>query len=95
MLPIHFIGRIWADRDQLRLGLLDCNWMEKMSSNNSLTLPFVEHNEGDDHIILPTAESDKLKEFIRQYAEDPEPFSTLSTFHRVPASTEDPSDTKL
>lgn len=94
VLPIHFIGRVWADKDQLRLGLLDFNWMEKMSSNNSLTLPFVEHREGDDHIILLNAESDKLKEFIRQYAEDPEAFSTVSTFHRVPPSTEDASGTK-
>lgn len=93
VLPIHFIGRIWADRDQLRLGLLDYNWMEKMSSNSSLTLPLVEHNEGDDHIILLTAESDKLKEFIRQYAEDPEAFSTVSTYHRIPVSAEDSSDT--
>jgi hypothetical protein len=94
VLPIHFIGRIWADRDQLRLGLLDYNWMEKMSSNNSLTLPFVEHRDGDDHIILLTAKSDQLKEFFRQYADDPEAFSTVSTFHRVPAPTEDPRDTK-
>ena len=94
VLPIHFIGRVWADGDQLRLSLLDYNWMEKMSSDNSLTLPFVEHHEGDDHIILLTATSDELKEFIRQYAEDPEAFSTVSTFHRVPASTEDSSDTK-
>lgn len=94
VLPIHFIGRVWADGDQLRLGLLDYNWMEKMSSNNSLTLPFIEHSEGDDHIILLTAESDKLKEFVRQYAEDPEAFSTVSTFHRVPASPEDSGSTK-
>jgi len=94
VLPIHFIGRLWAGGDQLRLGLLDYNWMEKMSSNNNLTLPFVEHSQGDDHIILLTAESDKLKEFIRQYAEDPEAFSTVSTFHRVPASAEDSDSTK-
>jgi hypothetical protein len=94
VLPIHFIGRVWADKDQLRLGLLDYNWMEKMSSNNSLTLPFLEHNEGDDHIILLTAESDKLKEFVRQYAEDPEAFSSVSTFHRAPTSTEDSSSTR-
>jgi hypothetical protein len=94
VLPIHFIGRVWADGDQLRLGLLDYDWMEEMSSNHSLTLPFVEHREGDDHIILLTAASDKLKEFIRQYAEDPQAFSTVSTFHRVRASAGDSSRPK-
>jgi hypothetical protein len=94
VLPIHFIGRIWADGDQLRLGLLNYDWMEKMSSGNSLKVPFVAHREGDDRLILLTAESDKLKEFVRQYAEDPEAFSTVLTFRRVPSPLEDSSGTK-
>jgi hypothetical protein len=94
VLPIHLIGRISADGGQLRLGLLSYDWMEKMSAGNSLKVPFVEHHEGDDRLILLTAESDKLKEFVRQYTEDPEAFSTVSTFRRVPSPLENSSGTK-
>jgi len=57
-----------------------------------LKLPFVEHHQGDDHLTLLTAESDKLVEFVRQYAEDPDAFSPVSSFHRVPPLTEAPAD---
>ena len=92
VLPIHLIGRIWVEGDTLRLGPLDYEWIKKMTSSGALKLPFVEHHQEDDHLILLTAESDKLVEFVRQYAEDPDAFSPVSSFHRVPPRTEAPAD---
>jgi hypothetical protein len=34
-------------------------------------------------LLLLTSDGDKLAEFVRQYAEDPDAFSTVLTFHRV------------
>lgn len=92
VLPIHLIGRIWVEGDTLRIGPLDYEWIRKMTSGGALKLPFVEHHQGDDHLILLTAESDKLAEFVRQYAEDPDAFSPVTTFRRVPPLTEAPAD---
>lgn len=94
VLPIHFIGRIWMDGGTLRLGLLDFDWMKKMTSSGQLKLPYVEHHEGDEHLIFLTAESDQLREFVRQYAEDPEAFSMVSTFTRVSTAVEAPAHPK-
>ena len=91
VLPIHLIGRIWVEGDTLRLGPLDYEWMKKMTSSGALKLPFVEHHQGDDHLILLTAENDKLVEFVRQYAEDPDAFWPVTTFRRVPQLTEAPA----
>ena len=82
-LPIHFIGRVWVEGDTLRLGLLDYDWLKQMTSTGKVTLPFIEHREDSDSFLLLTAESDKLAEFVRQYAEDPDAFSTVLTFQRV------------
>lgn len=82
-LPIHFIGRVWVEGDTLRLGLLNYDWLKQMTSTGKVPLPFVEHREDSDSFLLLTAESDKLAEFVRQYAEDPDAFSTVLTFHRV------------
>ena len=94
VLPIHFIGRIWADGDNLRLGLLDYDWLNQMMSSGQLKLPHVEQNQGgDDHILLLTAESDKLKEFVRQYAESGA-FSMVVNLHRVPLAVEPTANSK-
>lgn len=88
VLPIHFIGRIWVDGDTLRLGMLDYEWMKKMSSDGRLTVSFIEQHEDDDDLIFLTAGADDLKKFARQYAEDPEAFSSVSTYHRLPTLAE-------
>jgi hypothetical protein len=82
-LPIHFIGRVWVEGDTMRLGLLNYDWLKQMISSGKVTLPSIEHHEDNDSLLLLTAESDKLAEFVRQYAEDPDAFSTILTFRRV------------
>jgi hypothetical protein len=94
VLPIHLIGRIWVDGDTLRLGALDYDWMSQMTSSGSLKLSHLEQNQGDDRLILLTAESDELKEFVRQYAEDPGAFSTVTILHRVSPAVEPTTDSK-
>ncbi len=83
VLPIHFIGRVRMDGNTLRLGLLDYEWMKKMTSDGRLTVPFIEQHEKDDDVIFLTAGADDLRGFVRQYAEDPEAFSNVLTFRRV------------
>ena len=91
-LPIHFIGRVWVEGDTLRLGLLNYDWLKQMISTGKVTLPSIEHHEDSDSLLLLTAESDKLAEFVRQYAEDPDAFSTVLTFHRVGPFEKPPAD---
>jgi hypothetical protein len=92
VLPIHFIGRVWVEGDTLRLGLLNYDWLRQMTSSGKVTLPFIEHHEDSDSFLLLTAESGKLAEFVRQYAEDPDAFSTVLTFHRVGPFEKPPAD---
>jgi hypothetical protein len=91
-LPIHFIGRVWVEGDTLRLGLLNHDWLKQMISTGKVTLPSIEHHEDSDSLLLLTAESDKLAELVRQYAEDPDAFSTVLTFHRVGPFEKPPAD---
>jgi len=91
-LPIHFIGRVWVEGDTLRLGLLNYDWLKQMISTGKVALPSIEHHEDSDSLLLLTAESDKLAEFVRQYAEDPDAFSTVLTFHRVGPFEKPPAD---
>jgi len=76
-------SEVWVEGDTLRLGLLNYDWLKQMISTGKVTLPSIEHHEDSDSLLLLTAESDKLAEFVRQYAEDPDAFSTVLTFHRV------------
>ena len=92
VLPIHFIGRVWVEGDTLRLGLLNYDWLRQMTSSGKTKLPFIESHEDNDSLLLLTAESNKLAEFVRQYAEDPDAFSTVLTFHRVGLLEKPPAD---
>ena len=83
VLPVHFIGRVWIKGDTLQLGLLNYEWLEKMISREKVKLPFIVHQGNDERLLLLTADSDKLTEFVREYAEDPDAFSMVVTFHRV------------
>ena len=83
VLPIHFIGRVWVEGDTLRLGLLDYDWLKEMTTSGKVRLPYVERHKENDNLLLLTSDGDKLAEFVRQYAEDPDAFSTVLTFHRV------------
>jgi hypothetical protein len=83
VLPVHFIGRVWIKGDTLQLGLLNYEWLEKMISSEKVKLPFTVHQGNDESLLLLTADSDKLAEFVREYAEDPDAFSMIVTFHRV------------
>lgn len=83
VLPVHFIGRVWIKGDTLQLGLLSYEWLEKMISSERVKLPFTIHQGNNESLLLLTADSDKLALFVRQYAEDPDAFSMIVTFHRV------------
>jgi hypothetical protein len=92
--PIHFIGRIDMDVDTVRLRFLDYAWLREMASKGKLKLPYFEkHLGGDDYFIL-TSESDELGEFVREYAEDLQAFSTTVTFQRVPPDGSGSNDAK-
>jgi hypothetical protein len=83
VLPVHFIGRVWIKGDTLQLGLLDYEWLEKMISSERVKLPFTVHHGNNESLLLLTADGDKLAEFVREYAEDPDAFSMVITFHRA------------
>jgi len=83
VLPIHFIGRVWVEGDTLRLGLLNHDWLRQMISSGKVKLPYMEHHEENETFLLLTAESNQLTEFVRQYAEDADAFSTVLTFRRI------------
>jgi hypothetical protein len=83
VLPVQFIGKVWIKGDTLQLGLLDYDWLEKMLSSERVKLPFTVHHGNNESLLLLSADSDKLTEFVREYAEDRDAFSIVVTFQWV------------
>jgi tetratricopeptide (TPR) repeat protein len=68
---VHVFGRIWIEKDLLRIALLDEEWVKNMAEKKKLTLGYAStRNE-----TVLTASTDELQKLALQYAEDTKAFS--------------------
>jgi len=78
-LPVHLFGRLWIERDEMRIALLVTRWLAKKLEEGQLDLG---HENTEDGLVL-TASSEELQDFAYLYAQDEEAFTKTVTFQRL------------
>lgn len=68
---VHSFGRIWIEKDSVRIAMLDDEWFKKMAKEKKLTVSY----ESPDGTPILTAPTEVLQKFALQYAEDTKAFS--------------------
>jgi hypothetical protein len=68
---VHTFGRIWIEKDKVRMELLDDDGMKKAVVNGKTRLTYV---NGDDGLVL-TSTTEQLQAFAREHANDKDAFS--------------------
>ncbi len=68
---VHFFGRMWIEKDFLRIALLDEDWVKNLIEEKKLTLGFA---RTDNDTVL-TASTEELQKLALQHAEDTKAFS--------------------
>jgi hypothetical protein len=84
LIPGHLFWKMWTKDGVLYLALLDPEWLEEKIDENALG---VEYAEVEDMIVL-TAKTKELQEFVLRAVEDPEAFIVDEPFelHRQKAA---------
>jgi hypothetical protein len=72
MLQVHAIGRIWIEKDSVRVELLDDDWLKSTAKSGAPALSFVE----PDKQLVVTATTEQLQAFALKYANDTKAFSS-------------------
>jgi len=67
----HMIGRVWIEKDQVRIHFLDENWIKKQLKEGKLTLA----HAGPAETPILNATTAELRKFAQEHAEDEEAFS--------------------
>jgi hypothetical protein len=75
----HLIGRVWIEKDEVRIALLDDDWVKEQIEARKLGL---RHEMTDDGIVL-TASTKELQEAAVLYAQDEKAFSVKTTLVRL------------
>lgn len=79
IVPTHMFGRIWIEKDTLRIHLLQEDWIKKQIKAGTFKLPYLEVNGS----ILLSAKTEDLRQFAQQHAEDQDAFSEKFEFKPV------------
>lgn len=80
-IPSHLIGRLSLDGDRFHYDLLDDVWLKK--GFKSGTIKLAHELVSDDDVVVLTASTEKLKEFLSAHANDDEAFRPSDSLHRV------------
>jgi hypothetical protein len=77
-MKVHTFGRIWIEKDSVRMELLDDDGMKAAVASGKTRLTYV---NGDDGIAL-TSTTEQLQAFAREHADDKAAFSFEITLQR-------------
>jgi tetratricopeptide (TPR) repeat protein len=78
LIGAHTFGRIWIEKDFMRIALLNDEWVQKMAKEGELTLSYA----WVDNDAVLTASTEEIQKLALQYAEDTEAFSQEIGFCR-------------
>jgi len=67
----HIFGRIYIDKNSVRIDFLSDDWVKKQATAGKLTLATVETKDG----LVISAPTEQLRKFALEHAEDAEAFS--------------------
>jgi hypothetical protein len=79
-MKVHIFGRIWIEKDSIRMALLDDDAMKNAVASGKTRLTYV---NGDDGLVL-TSTTEQLQAFSREHAEDKDAFSFNVSLRRKP-----------
>lgn len=79
LVPAHSISRIWIDKDAIRIGLLDPDWLDKALSSGEIEIA---HKRGEEGVLI-TATTPELEVFARSQADNVEAFGVMVDLQRV------------
>jgi hypothetical protein len=71
MIYAHAIGRIWVDKDEIKIRFLDVKWAYKQIHAGNFPLAYVEIPTD----LVITANTEQLRKFASAHADDKEAFS--------------------
>ena len=77
-IPAHTFSRIWIEGDDLRVALMEGDWLKRMIDAKSVSIA---HERMEDLIVL-TAPTAKLQELVLKHAEDSEAFPNPGEWQR-------------
>jgi hypothetical protein len=69
--PAHIFGRVWIEKDVVRLAMLDEDWVKNMAREKKLVPSYADTPDG----VVLTASTEELQQFALEHAEDKEAFS--------------------
>jgi hypothetical protein len=78
MIPTHFFAKIELQDTTMKLTLLDDEKFEKKVAKEKINLPILKQED----LLLLTAETSKIQDVLKQYAEDKELWGEPSTMKR-------------
>ncbi|MBI4243284.1 MAG: hypothetical protein HY606_04260 [Planctomycetes bacterium] len=81
LIPAHTFSKVWIEDDVLHLGMLDHDWLKKMIDNKKVNISYERLGDEPSPMIVLTASTKALQEFVLKYAEDAEAFP-MGEVHR-------------
>jgi len=76
VIPVHMMGRVWLEKDSLRIHFLKDDWVKDRVKAGSFPLSHLE--ESGDFVL--TAKRDELRKFMQEHADDE---AALSENHKL------------
>lgn len=78
LIPAQLVGRVWIQKDFLRIALLDSEWVQK----NTPESLWVKMYGGDEQIAAITGSAEEVRALLDREADNPEAFSIALHFCR-------------
>jgi hypothetical protein len=79
--PIHIIGKLEIEQNNLRLLQIDDEWLQEALKSRLITVPSAEDDSGE---YLLTANGKQLKAFVASLSAIPKAFSEQQSLTRIP-----------
>jgi hypothetical protein len=77
----HLIGRIWVQRDEIRIRMLSEDWVTTRAKNGQLEIPFTFASGKQEQVVL-AASTEQLQQFVVLHAEEKDAFSVEQKLRR-------------
>jgi hypothetical protein len=78
-IPAHMIARVWTEKEELRIQVLDSEWLRQKIRDTGAP-----HVEVEDEQVILTAPTPELQKFVALYSAEPKAYeSDVGKFRRV------------
>ncbi len=79
IISTHMLGRVWLEKDTLRIQFLSDDWVKKQVKAGTFSLAHVDQKGGS----IVTAQTEELRKFMQAHADDTDALSEKYEFVRV------------